>query len=191
MNGLPKSLRNDIRRFGFEQSEAGLFIPRANVMVGGVFEYEHWRAGKVISVLHSHNLVTNEGLNHILDAVLHGTAAIATWYVGLFEGNYNPVATDTAATFVANATESTAYDEATRQAYVEAAASSQVTTNSASKATFTMNATKTIYGAFLSSVTTKSATTGVLLAADKAGTAKAVVDDDQLFVTYALTLTAS
>lgn len=123
--------------------------------------------------------------------LLHGATPVSPWYVGVFEGNYTPVAGDTAATFPANATESTAYDEATRQEYVEAAASSQSTTNSASKATFTFNATKTIYGAFLSSVSTKSTTTGTLLAANKAGTAKSVVDDDQLLITYTLSMTSA
>jgi len=159
--------------------------------VGGVFTYEHVRDGKVIDTWHSHNIIVNQGLNHILDVVLHGTAATNPWYIGVFEGNYTPLATDTAATIVAAATECTAYTEGVRQTYVEAAASSQVTTNSASKATFTFNATKTIYGAFLSSVSTISSTSGVLLAADKAATAKSVTSGDQILVTYALTLTAA
>lgn len=157
---------------------------------GGVFTYEHVRDGKIIDTWESRNLIVNQGLNHILDVALHATAATATWYIGVFEGNYTPLATDTAATIVASSTECTAYTEGVRQTYNEAAAAAQVTTNSASKATFTFNATKTIYGAFLSSVSTISATTGVLLAADRAATAKAVTSGDQLLITYAVTLTA-
>lgn len=158
--------------------------------LGGVFTYEHVRNGEIIDTWDSHNLVVNQGLNHVLDVALHGSTQTATWYIGVFEGNYQPLATDTAATIVASSTECTAYTEGIRQIYNEAAAASQVTTNVASKATFTFNATKTIYGAFLSSVSTLSATTGVLLAADKAGTAKSVTSGDQLLITYAITLTA-
>lgn len=93
------------------------------------------------------NLVTNEGLDAILDIMFHGSTQITTWYIALFEDNHTPAAADTYAT--PGYTESTAYDEATRPAFVEAAASSQSITNSASKASFTMNATKTIYGAAL------------------------------------------
>lgn len=192
MNSIPKSLQNDIKRFGIEQTDDGsLFVPRARITIGGVFTYEHRRAGELVSVDSYRNIITNQGLNHALDVLLHGDTPVSPWYVGVFEGNYTPVAGDTAATFPANATESTAYDEATRVAYNEAAASSQSTTNSANKATFTFNATKTIYGAFLSSVSTKSATTGTLLAANKAGTSKSVVDDDQLLITYTLSMTSA
>jgi hypothetical protein len=119
--------------------------------------------------------------------MFHGSTQIATWYIAPFEGNYTPVATVTAATITAAATESTAYDETVRQTYDEAAAASQSITNSANKATFTFNATKTIYGAFLVSLNTKSGTTGTLFSAAKFATPKSVVDDDQLLLTYTFT----
>ena len=155
--------------------------------LGGVFKFEHVRDGKVIDVWEDHNLVVTEGLNSILDVVLHGSSQITTWYVGLFEGNYTPVAGLTAATVTSASTESTAYDETTRVQYVEAAASAGSTTNSASKATFTINATKTMYGAFLISENTKSGTSGTLLACTKFATARSVVSADQLLVTYTFT----
>lgn len=173
----------------FTERKDGLLVP--SIKVGGVFDVMHIRKGELIDHTQDHNLVVNEGLNHILDVVLHGTTQVTSWYIGVFEGNYTPVSTVTAATITSASTESTAYDETTRVAYDEAAASSQVTTNSSSKATFTFNATKTIYGAFLASASAKSATSGVLLAAAKFGTAKAVVDDDQLLITYTFTATSS
>jgi hypothetical protein len=48
-----------------------------------------------------------------------------------------------------------------------------------------MNATKTIYGAFLASASAKSATTGTLMAASKFSASRAVVNLDQLLLTYA------
>lgn len=168
----------------FERSAGGILLPVNELKLGGRFHVDHIRAGEKIDEFEFPNLVVNQGLNHILDVVFHGATAVSPWYLGLFEGNYTPVATVTAATITAASTECTAYDEATRQAYDEAAAASQSITNSASKATFTMNASKTIYGAFLISNSAKSATTGTLLAAGRFGTSKSVDDDDQLLLTY-------
>jgi len=152
--------------------------------VGGVFTIEHVRDGKVIDKWEEPNIVVNEGLDDLLDVHLHGSTQHTTWYIGIFEGNYTPVATDTAANIASNATESTAYTESVRQTWVEAAASGQSITNSANKATFTINATKTIYGAFLVSDSTKSGTSGVLFAATKFSASRSVVATDQLLVTY-------
>lgn len=167
-------------------SPGGILLPNNELKVGGRFQFEHVRNGQIIDRWEDANLVVNEGLNAVLDIMFHGSTQISTWYVGLFEGNYTPVATVTAATITSAATECTAYDEATRVAYDEAAAASQSITNSASKATFTFNATKTIYGAFLVSASAKSATSGTLFSAARFSTSKAVVDDDQLLVTYTL-----
>lgn len=168
----------------YKQSTGGVLMPDQGIRVGGKFIGEIVRNGEIIDRWEDHNLVVNEGLNHLLDTVFHGGTPVTTWYLGVFEGNYTPVATVTAATIAAAATECTAYDESTRVEYAEAAASSQSITNAASKATFTFNASKTIYGAFLASASGKSATSGVLFSAARFGTAKAVADDDQLLLTY-------
>jgi hypothetical protein len=152
--------------------------------MGGRYFIEHVRAGEVIDREEITNLVTNEGLDHVLNTVFHGGTQIATWNIGLFEGNYTPTPSITAANIASAATESNAYDETTRQEFNEAAASGQSITNSASKATFTMNATKNIYGAFLISQNTKGGTSGVLFSAARFAAPKAVVDDDQLLLTY-------
>jgi hypothetical protein len=179
--------RREVANRQYEISDSGgIYLPKAKVMLGGVFEVDHIRDGKSLGITRDHNIVVNEGLNHILSAVFNAGTQITAWYVGIFEGNYTPVATDTAANITANSTECTAYDEATRVAWVEAAPSGQSITNSASKATFTMNATKTIYGAFLASASAKSATTGTLMAASKFSASRAVVNLDQLLLTYAL-----
>lgn len=161
------------------------------IKAGGVFTVEHVRNGEVIGKEEIHNLVVDQGLNHILDTVFHGSTPVTTWYVGIFEGNYVPLATDTASNFPGSATESIVYDEANRIEYVEAASSSKSITNSANKATFTINATKTIYGGFLASVATKSSTSGTLMAAAKFGTARSVVSGDQLLITYTFSAASS
>ena len=165
-------------------SAGGVLLPQDGLVIGGTFYGQHVRDGQVIDEWEDKNLVVNEGLNSILGVMFNGATQITTWYLGLFEGNYTPVATVTAATITAASTESTAYDETTRVEYVEAAPASQSITNAASRATFTFNATKTIYGAFLVSNSTKSGTTGTLFSAARFATSKAVVATDTLLLTY-------
>ncbi len=155
--------------------------PPSLLVARGMWEVEHWRKGRLLGREVTKNLICNEGLDHVLNVLLHGTTPVSPWYMGIFEGNYTPVATVTAATVT---------DESTRVEYVEAAASSQSTTNSANKATFTISASKTIYGAFLASASAKSATTGTLLAIARFATSRAVIDNDVLTVTYTITATS-
>ena len=131
------------------------------------------------------NLVTNEGLDHILDAVLHGTTPVSPWYVGLTDGTPIPAAEDTLSGAHAGWTEVTAYT-GDRQEYVEAAASSQSITNSASKASFSIDTNSTtVGGAFLFSAATT--TTGTLLCvAAFTGGDKSADSGDTLEVTYTI-----
>jgi len=164
-------------------------MEKAKIKIGGHFDVvckgpdgqEKWREN-------THNLFTNEGLDNLLNVYFHGATQLTTWYVALFENDHTVAAGNTYAT--PGFTECTAYDEATRQEYEEAAASSQSITNSANKATFTMSATKTIYGAALvgggTAATTKGNTAGggVLACAAQFSSSRGVEDDDTLEVTY-------
>lgn len=163
---------------------------RSGARLGGHFLVEAFRPdGSLAWREDVDNIITDEGLNRILDVMLHGTTQTATWYCGLVETDTTPAAGMTYDVPVF--TECTAYDEATRVAYNEAAASSKSTTNSANKAAFTMNATKTLYGAFLASVSTKGDHTGgannVLLCYAKFSASQAVQDDYVVNLTYTVT----
>lgn len=164
------------------------FPDREMARVGGIFSMTQLRGGKVIDKWDSKNIVVNQGLNYLLNTGLAAGAAQAAWYTGLFSGNYTPVATDTAATIAANANESAAYTVTTRPVWTPPAGGStaQEIDNSAAQATFTMNATVTIYGAFLISSDVISGTAGVLLAASQFSAARSLIANDQLLVTYAL-----
>ena len=144
----------------------------------------------VLSVEEVNNLIPGEGLNYMLGTALTGVAQLSAWYIALFEGNYVPVGTITAATFPAAATESTAYTEAARVTWTPGAIAAGSVSNTASKAVFTMNATKTIYGIAQTSVSTKSATTGTLMSVAAFAVAKAVVSTDVLNVTSTLSATS-
>jgi hypothetical protein len=174
-------------QIGFNKSESGLLVPSSRLLVGGKYHGQIVRDGWVIEEFEDHNLVVNEGLNALLNIMFNGSTQITTWYLGIFEGNYTPVATVTAATIASASTESTAYTSATRPEYVEAAASSQSITNSANRASFVFNATKTIYGAFLISNATKSGTSGTLFSAARFSSSKAVESGDELLLTYTFT----
>jgi hypothetical protein len=153
--------------------------------------------GKLKWVDDSKNLVVNVGLQYMAGTSLDGsTARITTWYLGLYgaAASNTPAAGDTMSSH-AGWTEVTDYTEATRPAATFVAATTanpSVVTNSASKAQFTMNATTTVGGAFLTSNNTKGGTTGTLFSAkdfDAPGD-RAVVSGDVVLVTYTFSLSA-
>jgi hypothetical protein len=113
--------------------------------------------------MHAPNLVPTEGLNHLLDVVLHGAEQYPAWYVALFEGNYTPTFDVTADTFAQLATECTAYQGAGRLEFKEAPAVGGATSNAANLSTFTFTADKTVYGAALLSASGKNSRAGKLL----------------------------
>lgn len=136
------------------------------------------------------NLVTNEGLNSVLNVYLHGATPITEWYIAPFSTDTTTLATHTYA--APGYTESTAYTEATRQAYVEAGAFGQSITNSASPAIITSSAVQTIYGCGLvgggSAASTKGDTAGggVLFCAAKLPVARSLEIGDTLELLYTL-----
>lgn len=110
-----------------------------------------------------HNLVPYEGLNHLLNVALKGLTPVTSWFVGIYEGDYTPDTSVTAATLGGLATECTAYSESTRRPFVPGTVASGSVDNAASLAEFTFNAGKTVHGSFLTSASAKGATSGVLL----------------------------
>lgn len=183
-----------IRNGQFEQTESGLFFPRANAILGGVFEVDHRRNGVQIGFTGAEpNVIPTQGLNHMLDVVLRGTAGISPWYIGLFTGNVTPGATLTGATFAAVCTEWTGYSEGTRVAFDEAAASGGVTDNAANRALFTSTGSATVYGGALLSASAKGAAGSgdICLAAARFSSSRAVINGDELAVKYTLTLTSA
>ena len=159
------------------------------MVLGGVFEAVCTGPdGKVKWHEKVHNLVTTQGVAHVLNALLHGSTQITTWYVVPFESDHTPAAGNTYAT--PGYTEWAAYDEANRQAYNEAEASGGSITNSANKAAYTADDTKTLYGAALvgggtdADTTSDTAGGGTLLCLARFTASRGVADGDTLEVTY-------
>lgn len=168
------------------ENQNGLLVPcPAKLVVGGVFHCELFRKGELIDEWDSHNLIVNQGLDHVLRTEFTGSSQISQWYMAPFTNNYVPVGTDTAASFPGSAGETTAYTGSTRVAYTGVETGQQVT-NAASPASFTFTADLSIYGAFLISSSAQGSTSGTLFAASQFAAPKAVANTDVLLMTYAI-----
>jgi len=163
----------------------------------GVYHVEcHDKDGNLKWAADSKNLVVNEGLQYMAGSALTSVTQITTWYLGLYGAGASntPAAGDTMASH-AGWTEVVAYSNATRVVATLATATTanpSVATNSASPAVFNINGTATVGGAFLTSGSAKSGTTGTLFSAADFGSPgdRSVVSGDTLSVTYTFSLAA-
>lgn len=145
--------------------------------------------GRVKWVEDIDNIVVNEGLDDLLDKYLKGSTYTAAFYVGLIGASPTPAAGHTAAQIGGTNgwSEITAYSEATREALTLGTVSSQSVDNSASKASFSINGTATVGGAFVITNNTKGGTTGVLYGAAAFSANRSVVNGDTINVTVTAT----
>jgi hypothetical protein len=168
------------------------------VKAGGVFTIEcRDKDGNLKWEASSHNLVVNVGLQDMNAKYFTGSSYTATWYLGLYgaAASNNPAASDTMSSH-GGWTEVTAYSQSTRPACTfgtPTTADPSVATNSASPAVYSINATTTVGGAFLTSNNTKGGSTGTLFsAADFSSPGdRSVVSGDTLTVTYTFSLDAA
>jgi hypothetical protein len=135
------------------------------------------------------NLVVTVGKNSMLDQFFTGSNYSAAWYLGLVDGASSPTynAADTMASHT-GWSEFTSYSNATRPApsWGSASAGSKATTATA----FNINGTGTVAGAFMTTDSTISGTTGTLYSAGNfSGGSRTVASGDTLNVTYTATLT--
>ena len=162
--------------------------------VGKYFFECYDKDGNLKWTAESKNLVVNVGLQFMANS-LYAVTTISAWYIGLYGAGASntPAAGDTMSSH-AGWTENTTYSNATRPAATFAAAttaSPSVVTNTANKATFNINGSTTVGGAFLTSDSTKGGTTGTLFSAsDFTGGDRSVVNGDTLQVTYQFSLSA-
>ncbi len=153
--------------------------------IGGVFVIECRDAqGNLVWRDMAKNLVTNEGLNHLLNVAFHGSSQTATWYMGLINSSPSYAASDTMASH-SGWTEFTGYS-GDRKEWAEGAASGQQISNSGNPASFSVTQAGTIAGAFLCSAA--SGSTAVLYCeANFSQGDRPVADGYTLNGTYTLT----
>lgn len=135
------------------------------------------------------NLVVTSGRNKYLDATLKTGLTSPAWYVGL-KDSVPAIASDTM-TSHAGWAELAPYSNATRPTYILGTIASGSVDNSASKATFTINGTATVGGAFITDNSTKSGTTGTLLGAGEFASSRSVISGDTLNVTVTCSITSA
>ena len=142
------------------------------------------------------NLVVNTGLQMMNTQFFSGSAYTATWYVGLVNGTSATTTFSGGDTLASHAgwTENSSYSGTRKTATFGTATLSNISNinNSTSTASFTMNATATIAGAFLTNVASGT-TPGLLFsAADfQSPGDRSVINGDVLLVTYSFNLSAT
>ena len=167
-----------------------------NALIKTVWDVEHWRKGKLIEKTKDSNIVTDEGLNRILDVMFTGGSQtpLLNWYVLIYNTNSTPVAGTTYNIPVF--TEETEYDSATRPLWQGGNVAAKSVTNSSNRANFVFNSTSdgnTIYGGALvggvgASVTGDTADgSGIMYSASLFDSSKLVANDDTLKITVTLT----
>ena len=164
-------------------------VSDASIAMSSVYRFEaRDPQGNLKWVEEVKNLVTNQGLNNLLDTYLKGSGYTAAFYVGLTDGTPTVAAGDTVAS-AAGWAEVTAYDETDRQALTLGTVASQSVDNSASRAVFTISTNgTTIGGGFITTDDTKGGTAGVMYSvAEFAAGDKLLDDGDTLSVTVTLT----
>lgn len=199
MDRIPIDLTN-LRDSADVKYAAKHFLDAKLAFHGHVFT-DHFRDGKLIHTCdQGGNTFTTEGMAYMLNVIFGTTskAGAAIFYVGIFKNNVTPAVGDTAAVKLGAAgtygeCQDADYDSpaTNKPAYTIASTATASCTNAAAAASFTMNAGITVYGAFLSTALAKTATTGTLMCAKAFASARAVIADDVLAVTYVISCTTS
>lgn len=154
----------------------------------GKWHTDHYRGGKKIAEYDILNDITTAGKNSLLDTMFNSATQVAStsWYAGLINNasftGYN--AADTMASH-SGWTEWTSYSQSTRVLWGQGATASATITN-ASPIVFDINGTGTIRGLFITTVATKSATTGLLWSGASYTSTVDVLPGDEIRSTYSL-----
>jgi len=167
-----------------------------NAFAGGVFTVTcRDKDGNLKWEESNPNLVVNQGLQDMNAKYFVGSAYTAAWYLGLVTGPASGTTFAAGDTLASHAgwTENTNYS-GTRKVCTFGTATTadpSVITNALNTASFTMNATTTIAGAFLTNVA--SGTSGILFSASdfQSPGDRAVINGDVLLVTYTFNLDAT
>jgi len=180
----------------------GLKHLKDGLRLQGIFRCDQYRNGILIAggAPELPNTFTTEGMARLLNIIFGDVskAAERIWYVGIFKNNVTPAVGNTASACLGAAgtygeCQDADYDDpaTNKPSYVIATTAEANCSNTVSKAAFVMADALTVYGAFLSSEKAKTATSGYLMCAKKFAAARQVVEDDELYVTYNLSLTTS
>ena len=158
---------------------------------GFVYTIEEIRDGAVVHTETVHNILPTQGVNHMLDVLAKGGTQVETWYLMLYENDYAPVATDTAATFSTVAGESTAYVNATRHEIVFGNVVGGSLSNVDTRIEVEFTAARTIRGGAIVSTAAKGSTAGILLSAVRFSSPRQVDANTVLRVTAGIQIVSA
>jgi len=158
---------------------------KTNVGLKGRFQIEHRNeAGELVGKYDFPNGIVDVGLNHILETEFNGGTPITTWYMALIDnGSFSALANADTMSSHAGWIENDDYTQATRPEWTAGTAATRAITN-ASTVDFSINATVTLKGIFITSVSTKNGTTGTLWSTAAFSANVSAVNGDTLKVTY-------
>lgn len=120
------------------------------------------------------NLIPFDGLNFLIRSPFGDVAAIPTFYLGLFRGNYIPSGGTKASDIPTNMIEFVDYSEASRPTWEKVLTGVSTFDNNLNKAGFTVTADRTVYGAFLVSDSVKGGNNGLVLSCVRFASPKAL-----------------
>lgn len=189
---LQREVSKALAQGDFQVTDDGILFPRQGILAQG--EY-FGRVNGGTWEKEGDNLITTEGLAHILNVALGATAKPAGYFLALFSGAAAPAANWTAAGFAATANEITSmsegYTAATRPAWTPGTATANSIDNLTTVASVTIAtaASLNVTGAALLTNSTRGGTGGVLVSASKYAAARTFQNNDTYEIGYRLNLT--
>ena len=189
---LQREVSKALAQGDFRVTDGGILFPRQGILAQG--EY-FGRVNGGTWEKEGDNLITTEGLAHILNVALGATAKPAGYFLALFSGAAAPAANWTAAGFAATANEITSmsegYTAATRPAWTPGTATANSIDNLTTVASVTIAtaASLNVTGAALLTNSTRGGTGGVLVSASKYAAARTFQNNDTYEIGYRLNLT--
>lgn len=177
-----------LRNGQYEQTDEGILFPEAKAVAFGEYQDRHGIET---------NLITIEGLNHILDVALSDELKKGQFYLALYSNNFTPTSATTAAQFAATAGEivsaSEGYAETQRPQWQPGNPSGGAIDNYDNKAEFNIvtGSEVVIRGAALLSDFGKGSTSGVLISASRFSHARTEYNGNVYQLGYRLRLQSS
>lgn len=131
---------------------------------GLVYQFEYLEKGQLIRRSPPiHNLVPQQGVDHIAGLIDGSVPLIGDWFIGLYAGNYVPTMSTTAADLATNVGEFTGYSAAERLPWNRSFDGVSDLSNAANMAEFQITTDSLIYGGFIVSAAPKNSGSGKLL----------------------------
>lgn len=159
--------------------------------VGFVYNLKCMRGNRTIWEETVHNIIPSAGIDYIVGAAMNGVAQVSSWFIGISETSYAPIASDTMTTLLTNAPESQAYSSTTRVQLIADAIASGTYVNTSSPAFLDFTVDATVRLVFISSSAVQLSTSGLLVSAVALPSPKICQAGDSLKIITGLQLQAA